>query len=57
VDEYQKMMDDPAIEFTDKGDSDFVAYLFFKMSFDLSAAQRGQPTRFRRWSRGRFRPA
>ena len=57
VDEYQKMMDDPAIEFTDKGDSDFVAYLFFKMSFDLSAAQRGQPTRFRRWSRGRFRAA
>ena len=44
VDEYQKMMDDPAIEFTDKGDSDFVAYLFFKMSFDLSAAQRGQPS-------------
>jgi len=44
VDEYQKMMDDPAIEFTDKGDSDFVAYLFFKMSFDLSAAQHGQPS-------------
>jgi hypothetical protein len=44
VDEYQKMMDDPAIEFTAKGDRDYVAYLFFKMSFDLSAAQRGQPS-------------
>jgi hypothetical protein len=43
VDEYQKMMDDPAIEFTDKGDSDYVAYLFFKMSFDLSAAHRRCP--------------
>ena len=49
VDEYQKMMDERAIEFTAKDDSDKVAYLFFKMSFDLSAAQRGQPTRFRRW--------
>ena len=44
VEEYQKMMDDPAIEFTAKGDRDYVAYLFFKMSFDLSAAQRGQPS-------------
>jgi hypothetical protein len=44
VDEYQKMMDDPAIEFTAKGDRDYVAYLFFKMSFDLSAAQHGQPS-------------
>ena len=44
VDEYQKMMDDDKIEFTDKGDRDSVAYLFFKMSFDLSAAQRGQPS-------------
>ena len=40
VAEYEKMMDDPAIEFTAKGDRDYVAYLFFKMSFDLSAAQR-----------------
>ena len=44
VEEYQKMMDDPAIEFTAKGDRDYVAYLFFKMSFDLSAAQHGQPS-------------
>eukprot|EP00900_Chrysochromulina_parva_P015062 jgi/Chrpa1/23557/Chrysochromulina_OHIO_Genome00028040-RA len=44
VKEYQKMMDDPAIEFTDKGDNDKVAYLFFKMSFDLSATQHGQPS-------------
>jgi hypothetical protein len=38
VDEYQKMMEDPKVEFTAKGDRDYVAYLFFKMSFDLSAA-------------------
>jgi len=35
VAEYQQMMEDPRIEFTAKGDRDYVAYLFFKMSFDL----------------------
>ena len=32
VAEYEKMMDDPAIEFTSKGDKDYVVYLFFKMT-------------------------
>lgn len=35
VKQYQKMMEDTRIEFTATGDRSYVAYLFFKMSFDL----------------------
>ena len=35
VDDYNQMMEDPSIEFTANGDREYVAYLFFKMSFDL----------------------
>ena len=41
VGEYKAMMDETgpdAIEFTKTGDRDYVAYLFFKMSFDLQKA-------------------
>ena len=38
VEDYQKMMEDESIEFTSKGDRDHVAYIFFKMSFDLREA-------------------
>ena len=41
VAEYEKMMDDPAIEFTAKGDRDYVAYLFFKMSSSAAASAIG----------------
>ena len=38
VEDHQKMMEDESIEFTSKGDRDHVAYIFFKMSFDLREA-------------------
>ena len=40
VEDYQRMMEDESIEFTSRGDRDHVAYIFFKMSFDLREAVR-----------------
>jgi hypothetical protein len=41
VESYATMMQDGKIEFTSKGDREYVAYLFFKMCFDLRAVKEG----------------
>ena len=42
VQSYTRMMEDPKIEFTSRGDREYVAYIFFKMCFDLRAATDGE---------------
>lgn len=39
VESYAAMMQDASIQFTSKGDREYVTYLFFKMCFDLRAAR------------------